>query len=160
MLTSIQVGFSSGEIIAYEKLGLHNDLLDIRYKAALRSPGLWNQFLETCRKYAKNKSSLWKDAFFLITTPHDDNDQLASARTNCPKEVVQHILEKLLDENLMEPLPILDRLCQTRFKLESTRTFLAKVLDRKEIEEDETEGKKLLNETAEVRKRIEAIRAK
>jgi hypothetical protein len=127
----------------------------------LRTPALWSQFRETCNKYARSKVSLWKDAFFIITTPHDDSDPDASAaQASCPPALVEEILLKLLEENLMEPLPILDRLCETRFKLGSARTFLAKVLDRKDIEEDEKECKKLVQETDEVRKRIESVETK
>lgn len=140
---------------------MYNDLLEIKYKAALSDPELWSNFLETCKKYAKNKPTLWKEGFYIITIPHDPNNTGENdANATCPGYVVQEILTKLLDENLMEPLPILDRMCRTRIKLGTARQFLTKILDRKDIEEDKEESRKLLNKTADVRKRIEDIRTK
>jgi hypothetical protein len=136
--------------------------LEIRYKAALAepSPEVWSHFLDTCTKYAKNKPTLWKDAFFIITTPRVNGPEDQFTDAQCPGEIVQEILKKLLDENLMEPLPILDRMCHTHIKLGTARQFLTKILDRKDIEEDKEESKKLLNKTDDVRKRIEDIRTK
>lgn len=153
-----KVGFNAGEIIAYERLGLHNDLFAIRYSAAMKTPTLWPQFIETCHKYAKTKPSLWKDAFWLITSTDNGMDQNSSSV--CPQQIVEEILNKLLEEKLMEPLPILDRLCQTKLKLGSVRSFLIKVLDRNEIEEDEKQAKRLQDETASIRNHIENIRTK
>ncbi|ODN06411.1 Vacuolar protein sorting-associated protein 11 [Orchesella cincta] len=149
-------GFSSGEIIAFEKLGLHNDLLAIRYAEASSNPSLWPKFFETCQKYAETKPSLWKDAFYLITTPPEGS----YAAQYCPQHIVEEILERLLTQNLMEPLPIIDRLCKTRLKLGSVRQFLSKVLDRKGIEDYEEESRKLQAETTNIRQHIETLRTK
>ena len=150
-----QLEFSPGEIIAFEKLGLHSDLLSIRYKAALNSAALWDQFISTVRQYATkgNKTSLWKDAFLLVTSGLEGNN-------SCPTEIVSEILNKLLDEGLMEPLPILDRLAQTNLKLGSIRNFLMHVLDRSEMEEDEALISKLHEETQVIRSQIDGIKHK
>ncbi|CAL8099347.1 unnamed protein product [Orchesella dallaii] len=147
-------GFSSGEIIAFEKLGLHNDLLAIRHAEASSNPSLWPKFFETCQKYAETKPSLWKDAFYLITTP------MEGSAYYCPQHIVEDILDRLLAQNLMEPLPIIDRLCKTRLKLGSVRLFLSKVLDRKGIEEYEEESTNLQGETSKIREHIEGLRTK
>ncbi|CAG7816852.1 unnamed protein product [Allacma fusca] len=154
-----KAGYTRGEIIAYEKKGLHNDLLAIRYADAQKTPSSWTCFIETCRKYARSKPSLWKDAFYLITLPTNESSQNQEV-SQCPEAIVEEILSKLLEENLMEPLPIIDRLCKTRIKLGSVRSFLTKVLDRKDIEEDEKTCKKLQEETSAVRRHIENIRNK
>lgn len=78
----------------------------------------------------------------------------------CPQDVVEEILEHLLAKKLLEPLPIIDRLCKTRLKLGSVRKFLSKVLDRKDIEEYEEESKKLQEETNEIRGHIETLKTK
>jgi len=147
----LQYGFSEGEIIAYEKLGLHSDLLGIRFSAAQSSASLWPSFIETCRKYARSKPTLWKDAFNLVTSPNEGE---------IPQFIVQEILERLLEEGLMEPLPILDKLCQTKLKLGSVRNFLARVLDRTEMEADELEAKKLQEDTKAIRLHTANIRTR
>ena len=89
------------------------------------------------------------------------SDTTGVAKNNgCPQETVEEILSKLLEENLMEPLPILDKLCQTKLKLGTVRSFLTRVLDRKDIEEDERHAKKLQQETVGIRSHIENIRSK
>lgn len=136
---------------------MHNDLLTIRHAEALTNPSLWPKFLETCRKYAESKPGLWKDAFYLVTTPPDDS---ANTAFYCPQDIIEEILERLLEKNLLEPLPIIDRLCRTRLKLGSVRKFLSKVLDRKGIVEYEEESGKLQAETGEIRDHIETLRTK
>ena len=136
-------------------------MLAIRYAAAVKTPELWSQFIETCRKYARSKPSLWKDAFYLLTTPPAEKEEEGGDQHyECPNAIVEEILSKLLEENLMEPLPIIDRLCQTRMKLGSVRSFLTKVMDRKDIEEDEKVVKKMQEETTAVRRHIHNIKSK
>lgn len=77
-----------------------------------------------------------------------------------PTFIIQQILDKLLEEGLMEPLPILDKLCQTKLKLGSVRHFLTRVLDRTEIEADELEAKKLQEDTKAIKQHTDAIRTK
>ncbi len=113
--------------------------------------------METCHKYAESKPGLWKDAFYLVTTPPEDATNTAFY---CPQDIIGEILDRLLERNLLEPLPIIDRLCKTRLRLGSVRKFLAKVLDRKGIEEYEEESKKLQGETGEIRQHIETLRTK
>lgn len=150
-------GFSSGEIIAYEKLGLHNDLLTIRYAEAKVNPSLWPKFLATCQKYAANKPGLWKDAFYLTTAAEGAPE---SETYFFPQDVVEEILERLTEYNLLEPLPIIDRLCQTRVKLGSVRKFLSQVLGRRGIEDYEAESKRLQDEISDIRDHLDTIRTK